>query len=89
MAELRPARGIAATAGAAAIAARPRNGSCCASRARRRRSISDRPAGGAHTPEFDAWRWERLEALPDLVVPFKRAVYEKVVAQFAPLAKPA
>ena len=26
---------------------------------------------------------------PELVVPFKRAVYEKVVAQFGPLAKPA
>ena len=48
----------------------------------------ERPGGGGHTPEFDAWRWERLEALPDLVVPFKRAVYEKVVALFAPLAKP-
>ena len=48
-----------------------------------------RPDGGAHTPEFDAWRWERLEALPDLVVPFKRRVYEDVVAAFAPLARPA
>ena len=47
----------------------------------------ERPAGGAHPPEFDAWRWERLEALPDLVVPFKRRVYEDVVAVFAPLAR--
>jgi putative (di)nucleoside polyphosphate hydrolase len=47
------------------------------------------PGGGGHTPEFDAWRWERLEALPDLVVPFKRRVYEAVVAAFAPLARPA
>jgi putative (di)nucleoside polyphosphate hydrolase len=46
-----------------------------------------RPAGGAHKPEFEAWRWERLEAVPELVVPFKRGVYEQVVAQFAPLAK--
>jgi putative (di)nucleoside polyphosphate hydrolase len=46
------------------------------------------PGGGAHKPEFDAWRWERFERLPELVVPFKRAVYEKVVALFAPLAKP-
>ena len=44
----------------------------------------DRPAGGAHPPEFDAWRWERLEALPALVVPFKRKVYEEVIAAFAP-----
>ncbi len=49
----------------------------------------ERPAGGAHTPEFDAWRWERLEALPSLVVPFKRRVYEEVVAAFAELARPA
>ena len=48
----------------------------------------ERPGGGAHAPEFDAWRWERLEALPDLVVPFKRRVYEEVVAMFAPLARP-
>jgi len=49
----------------------------------------ERPGGGGHAPEFDAWRWERLEALPDLVVPFKRRVYEDVVAAFAPLARPA
>ncbi|HLH48296.1 MAG TPA: RNA pyrophosphohydrolase [Roseiarcus sp.] len=48
----------------------------------------DRPAKGAHPPEFDAWRWERIEALPALVIPFKRKVYEVVVATFAPLAKP-
>ncbi len=49
----------------------------------------ERPAGGGHAPEFDAWRWEVLEALPNLVVPFKRRVYEGVVAAFAPLARPA
>jgi putative (di)nucleoside polyphosphate hydrolase len=48
----------------------------------------DRPAAGAHAPEFDAWRWESLERLPSLVVPFKRRVYEQVVAVFAPLALP-
>ena len=48
-----------------------------------------RPAGGAHKPEFDAWRWEKLAAVPELVVPFKRQVYQQVVAAFAPLAKPA
>lgn len=36
----------------------------------------------AHNPEFDAWRWVSLEALPDLIVPFKRDVYERVVAEF-------
>jgi putative (di)nucleoside polyphosphate hydrolase len=36
--------------------------------------------------EFDAWRWERLEALASLVVPFKRKVYEQVALKFAHLA---
>jgi putative (di)nucleoside polyphosphate hydrolase len=45
------------------------------------------PAGGKHGAEFDDWRWERFERLPDVVVPFKRAVYESVVAGFASLAK--
>ena len=47
-----------------------------------------RPAGGAHKAEFEAWRWERFERLPDLVVPFKRKVYEAVAKAFAPLARP-
>jgi putative (di)nucleoside polyphosphate hydrolase len=41
----------------------------------------EHPAGG-HEPEFVEWRWEPLKNLPDLVVPFKRAVYERVVAEF-------
>jgi putative (di)nucleoside polyphosphate hydrolase len=40
------------------------------------------PGGGAHTSEFDAWRWEPMAALPDLIIPFKRPVYEGVVAAF-------
>lgn len=43
--------------------------------------------GHGHDVEFDAWRWERLERLPDLVVPFKRAVYEQVVAAFSHLVR--
>jgi putative (di)nucleoside polyphosphate hydrolase len=35
-----------------------------------------------HKPEFVAWRWEPMEHLPALVVPFKRPVYERVVAAF-------
>lgn len=46
----------------------------------------DAPDGGRHKPEFDAWRWERLERLPELIVPFKREVYVAVCAQFAHLA---
>lgn len=33
-------------------------------------------------PEFDAWRWGNLAEAPGLVVPFKRPVYETVVAAF-------
>lgn len=36
--------------------------------------------------EFDAWRWADLAEAPGLVVPFKRATYERVVAEFATLA---
>ncbi|HEY7458997.1 MAG TPA: RNA pyrophosphohydrolase [Xanthobacteraceae bacterium] len=39
------------------------------------------PAGG-HEPEFVEWRWEKMERLPALVVPFKRKVYEQVVKEF-------
>jgi putative (di)nucleoside polyphosphate hydrolase len=45
----------------------------------------EHPPGG-HKPEFDAWRWEPMAKLPDLIIPFKREVYEKVVAEFADLA---
>ncbi len=45
------------------------------------------PAGGGHKPEFVEWRWEPLQNLPDLVVPFKRKVYERVVAEFAKFAQ--
>jgi putative (di)nucleoside polyphosphate hydrolase len=34
-------------------------------------------------PEFDAWRWERLDRVADLVVPFRRAVYAEVARSFA------
>lgn len=39
------------------------------------------PPEGNHV-EFTAWRWEKLEALPDLVVPFKRPVYRQIVSAF-------
>jgi putative (di)nucleoside polyphosphate hydrolase len=35
------------------------------------------PAGG-HKPEFVAWEWVKPETLPDLIVPFKKQVYEKL-----------
>lgn len=34
-------------------------------------------------PEFDAWRWERLDRVADLVVPFRREVYLEVARSFA------
>lgn len=40
------------------------------------------PAGGEHPAEFNAWRWEDLDVLPDLVVPFKRPAYEKIIRAF-------
>lgn len=40
------------------------------------------PDGGKHEAEFDAWRWEKLSRAPSLIVPFKRAAYEKVVEAF-------
>lgn len=46
----------------------------------------DTPDEGHHKAEFDAWRWERMERLPDLIVPFKREVYVEVCARFAHLA---
>ena len=41
-----------------------------------------RPGGGAHAAEFDSWRWEKLDRLPALVIPFKRGVYEAVAREF-------
>lgn len=46
------------------------------------------PAGGHHKAEFEAWRWERLDGTPQLIIPFKRGVYERVVEAFAPFAHP-
>ena len=36
--------------------------------------------------EFDAWRWERLDRVADLVVPFRREVYRAVAKRFAEFA---
>jgi putative (di)nucleoside polyphosphate hydrolase len=37
-------------------------------------------------PEFDQWRWERLENIAALVVPFRREVYAAVAKEFARFA---
>ncbi|MCD8497149.1 MAG: RNA pyrophosphohydrolase [Alphaproteobacteria bacterium] len=37
----------------------------------------------AHNPpEFQAWQWVSLHKTPDLIIPFKRETYNKVVALF-------
>ena len=43
---------------------------------------NDQPA------EFDSWRWERLDRVADLVVPFRREVYRTVARHFAKYASP-
>jgi putative (di)nucleoside polyphosphate hydrolase len=48
--------------------------------------IAINPPPGGHEPEFDQWEWKAMEDLPGLIVTFKRAVYEKVVAEFRHLA---
>lgn len=40
-----------------------------------------------HEVEFDAWRWAKAEELLDLIVPFKRQVYEAVLEEFSDLLK--
>jgi putative (di)nucleoside polyphosphate hydrolase len=44
------------------------------------------PGGGAHKPEFRAWKWEPMANVPGIVVPFKRLVYERVVKEFGKFA---
>ena len=42
--------------------------------------------GGGHEPEFVEWRWVAMRELADLVVPFKRSIYERVVKEFSRFA---
>jgi putative (di)nucleoside polyphosphate hydrolase len=39
-------------------------------------------------PEFSAWEWADPETLVPRIVAFKREVYERVLAEFAPLIGP-
>lgn len=43
---------------------------------------SDINIATAH-PEFNRWRWIPFRQLPDMIVPFKRPIYEQIVAEFA------
>jgi putative (di)nucleoside polyphosphate hydrolase len=42
--------------------------------------------GGAE-PEFDQWRWERLDRIAGLVVPFKQETYRRVARDFRRFAE--
>jgi putative (di)nucleoside polyphosphate hydrolase len=42
------------------------------------------PLGGLEA-EFDDWRWAPADEVLGLIVPFKRPVYEAVLAEFRPL----
>ncbi|MGF9566285.1 RNA pyrophosphohydrolase [Neorhizobium sp. JUb45] len=46
----------------------------------------EEPPSGQHQ-EFDAWDWKPMAELPNLIVSFKREVYQKVVAEFSHLSK--
>ena len=43
------------------------------------------PGDGDQHQEFQNWRWEQLDKVPELIVPFKRDVYNQVVAAFSHL----
>ena len=45
------------------------------------------PPPGGHAAEFDRWGWKTFDALLDEIVPFKRGVYEQVVAAFRHLGR--
>jgi putative (di)nucleoside polyphosphate hydrolase len=48
--------------------------------------IAINPPPGGHSAEFDAWDWKPMAQLPELIVSFKRGVYEQVVSEFSHLA---
>ena len=48
--------------------------------------ISITPTDPGLEQEFDAWAWKPMHELPGLIVPFKRKVYEDVIAAFSHLA---
>ena len=39
----------------------------------------------AHEPEFDSWRWVPAAEVVSLIIPFKRPVYDAVLAEFSDL----
>ena len=41
-----------------------------------------------HKQEFDQWRWANMSEMIDLIVPFKKPVYEQVIRAFSHLGQP-
>lgn len=37
------------------------------------------------TPEFSEWKWVQMHQLPELIVPFKRELYQKLANHFSSL----
>ena len=46
-------------------------------------SDSDVDLNAHKHPEFSAWKWIEAEQLPVMIIPFKKPIYEAVVAGFA------
>jgi putative (di)nucleoside polyphosphate hydrolase len=63
------------------FAASGRNGSPCDD------EIDPLTTRNGQPPEFDRWRWEWLERVAELVVPFRREVYLAVAQSFADFAR--
>ena len=40
-----------------------------------------------HAQEFDQWRWARMDEILEIIVPFKRPVYEQVIKAFRHLGQ--
>jgi putative (di)nucleoside polyphosphate hydrolase len=48
--------------------------------------IAINPPPEGHEAEFDEWAWRKMGDLPDIIVPFKRPIYEELVALFGHLS---
>ena len=46
------------------------------------------PPPTGHEREFESWRWAPLDEVLGLIVPFKRAVYQRVIDEVASLVRP-
>lgn len=47
---------------------------------------SDIDLAASDDPEFNEWRWVRIETLPHFAVSFKRPLYEELATEFRPIA---